>query len=64
MADRPDTYVSIEFLRVEFYAPSKGPIETRNGGSGFRRMWLHELPLWLAEHPGVLIVAIRPVGPG
>jgi len=51
-----DTYVAITYLCVAIH-PERG---ASANGSGSRRIWLSELPQWLAERPGTMIVSIAP----
>lgn len=52
-----DRYMSVSYLRVE--VGIAGTVHA--GGSGERRVWLSEIPSWLARNPGLLIVSMREV---
>lgn len=52
-----DTYVNITYVRVTIH-PERGAYAD---GSGSTRIWLSQLPAWLAERPGTMIVSVQPV---
>jgi len=61
-----NAFVQVEYLqfdlRINHDDSIGGPrIDQRGCGQGCARMTLRQVPAWLADRPGTLIVAIRPV---
>lgn len=57
MGNITDTYVEMTYLRVCLRLDGT----TSAGGSGQRRIWLSEVPKWLVDNPGAMIVSMCPM---
>ena len=56
----PEPVYEVSYLKLDIRLSRSGATcDTNAGGSGSARMRLDELPTWLSNRPGTMIVSIR-----
>jgi hypothetical protein len=61
MLDELKPRIHNAFLEITYLCVEIRPWGAAANGSGSTRLYLSELPKWLAERPGTLIVSLREI---